>query len=122
MFQVHAKSLLLGLFAGAAGVAALAAGYPGGPEPAVAGRYEVEATGNGTGVATAYVIDTATGQVWISNDAEFAKPKLNRGFPVSARGMSGMDRGYPAGARPDPRGGANPPSDETTEGPTAAEE
>ncbi len=75
---VDGKSLLIGTFAGAALVASLGALQKG--EPA-AGRYQVAAAGM-TGETTAYVVDTATGEVWRENPStlkhavEFLKPKL----------------------------------------------
>jgi hypothetical protein len=67
------KSVAVGMFAGAALVAGLGAVQQ---ERAEVGRFEIEATRSGTSSATAYVLDTATGQVWSGNRAEFFNAKV----------------------------------------------
>ena len=67
------KSLAVGVFAGAALVAGLGAVQN---ERGEAGRFKIEAAGSGTGSVTAHVLDTATGQVWSGNRADFFKAKL----------------------------------------------
>ena len=79
-FGVHGRSLALGLVLGGAAVAGLGAAQAE-RDPA-AGRFELVVEGEGN--VFAYVLDTATGQVWkestsgnmlIRNDS-FAKAKL----------------------------------------------
>jgi hypothetical protein len=71
--DLDGKSVAVGVFSGAALVAALGAVQNG--EPPV-GRYRIEAAGNGRGSVDAFVLDTATGQVWRHTRAEFFNPKI----------------------------------------------
>lgn len=45
-----------------------------------AGRFQIEAVTSGTGTYHAYLIDTATGQVWEYGSQRFALPKLGNGL------------------------------------------
>jgi hypothetical protein len=70
------KSLLAGLLLGllvAIGLGAAQA-IPPGIRPAV-DRFEIE-TGDG---GRAYILDTATGQLWQAGQPDFLSPKLNQG-------------------------------------------
>ena len=67
------KSVVVGLFAGAALVAGFGAAQNGQPP---VGRFEVEAVTTGTGSYHAYVVDTATGQVWEYGNQRFGLSKL----------------------------------------------
>lgn len=74
--QIDIKSALIGLFAGIAAVLAIGASSS---TPHPLGRYQIGGT-----ASHAFVIDTATGQVWSKftpqqsgeTSGEFAKPKL----------------------------------------------
>jgi hypothetical protein len=71
-----AKSLVVGLMLGllvAFGLGATQA-IPPGPRPIV-DRFEIETGDTGR----AYVLDTATGQVWQIGNEGFNKPKLDQG-------------------------------------------
>ena len=70
--EVHGKSLLLGLALGAAIVGGIAAKSPDPRLPA--GRFEMHTVVNDKGIA-AYVLDTATGQVWNSQNSSFPTHK-----------------------------------------------
>ena len=74
--SLDGKSLAVGVFAGVAFVAAFGAMQNTGPE---AGRFQMEAAGDQRDT-TAYVLDTATGQVWreSGSNADFLRPKPGR--------------------------------------------
>jgi hypothetical protein len=70
---IEIKSMFLGLLVGVVAFVAIGAALKAGD---TAGRYQIVAGPN-----RAYVLDTATGQVWqkmitdVVNDEDFAKPK-----------------------------------------------
>ncbi len=75
--SLDAKSLAIGILAGAVGVAALGAAQTSTPQ---VGRFKITAARDGNTSSAGYVVDTVTGQVW-SNDQpnrakEFYAPKL----------------------------------------------
>jgi hypothetical protein len=74
--KVDAKSILIGLLAGAVVTLAVGAGLPVNRQ---VGRYQVAGTGNGYAI----ILDTVTGQAWkagfatdiVSIDGDFFQPK-----------------------------------------------
>lgn len=71
-FQLDSKSMLAGTIAGAGLIAALGAVQQ--PQPSF-GRFMIESSGAGN--SRAYVLDSATGQVWESTSLGFHSSKLD---------------------------------------------